>query len=528
MSEVTQAPVAVPAAADAAGAKVLFRLEGVSKSYFGNKALDGIDFELRAGEVHVLFGENGAGKSTMINIMVGTVQHDGGTLTYLGRTLARGSWHPQRARSQGVSAVFQEFSLVPTLTVTENLFLGREIKRHGLLDQSAMNAQAKRLLDELSFAIPCDALVETLSRAQQQMVEIAKALLGKPQVLILDEPTASLTEAETEVLFALIDKLRAQGVGIIYVSHRMKEIRRLANRITILRDGRHIRTVEADAVTDGELVELMVGRPIGVLFPEIRHQPGQLVLRGDRLTTADGSIRDISFDLACGEVVGVAGLVGGGKSELVRSVFGLAPLASGEVWVEGRRVERLNPEALLRRGVCYFPADRVAEGLALTRSITENATITATRQKSLGWGPFLNRGAEKGIAQRALDRMNLLARTGAREVKDLSGGNRQKVMLARGLVRETRIFLFDEPTVGIDVGAKLEIYRVIQQLAESGAAVLIVSSDLPEILHLCRRAYVVHRGRLVAHLEGANLNEATVLHHFFPKDPSSENRELAA
>lgn len=527
MAEVKHAPAGAHASGGT-GPQVLFRLDAVSKSYFGNKALDAVSFELLAGEVHVLFGENGAGKSTMINIMVGTVPHDGGELTYLGRTLARGSWNPHHARAQGVSAVFQEFSLVPTLTVTENLFLGREITRHGLLDQSAMNARAQELLDELSFKIPCGALVESLSRAQQQMVEIAKALLGKPQVLILDEPTASLTEAETEVLFALIDKLRAQGVGIIYVSHRMKEIRSLADRITILRDGRHIRTVHASEVSDIELVELMVGRPIGVLFPEIHHKPGQLVLRADRLTTVDGTVNDISFDLACGEVVGVAGLVGGGKSELVRSVFGLETLASGEVWVDGRWVERLSPEALLSRGVCYFPADRAAEGLALTRAITENATITATRQKALGWGPFLNRRTEKGIAQRALDRLNLLARTGANEVKDLSGGNRQKVMLARGLVRPTRIFLFDEPTVGIDVGAKLEIYRVIKQLAEEGAAVLIVSSDLPEILHLCRRAYVVHRGNLVAHLSGDELNEATVLHHFFPKDPSADQREPAA
>jgi ribose transport system ATP-binding protein len=502
----------------------LFKLRGVSKSYFGSKALDGVDFELRQGEVHVLFGENGAGKSTLINILVGTIGHDGGDVAYQGQILSRGRWNPQLARAQGVSAVFQEFSLVPTMTVTENLFLGRELKLRLLLNQAAMREQARELLASLSFDIPADALVGALSRAQQQMVEIAKALLGDVKVLILDEPTASLTEAETEVLFSLIDKLRGQGVGIVYVSHRMKEIRRLADRITVLRDGRRIDTVEASECTDSDLVQLMVGRSIDVLYPKIEHQPGALLLRAWNLSTQGGAINDVSIEVAAGEVVGVAGLVGGGKSEVARAIFGLEKLTAGEVWVEGRRVESLKPESLLRKGVCYFPADRVAEGLALSRTVTENATITATRLPKLGWGPFLNRRVEKSLADQALNKLNLLARTGANEVKDLSGGNRQKVMLARGLVRDTRVFLFDEPSVGIDVGAKLEIYRVIKQLAESGAAVLIVSSDLPEILHLCRRAYVVHRGKLVAHLQGDELNEATVLNHFFPQDKAASQQ----
>ncbi|GAD21702.1 ABC-type sugar transport system, ATPase component [Acidovorax sp. MR-S7] len=499
-------------------ATTLFQLSGVSKSYFGSRALDGVDFDLRAGEVHVLFGENGAGKSTLINILVGTVTHDAGEIAYQGKPLERGRWNPHVARSRGVSAVFQEFSLVPTMSVTENLFLGREIKGRGLLRQSEMEDKARALLAQLCFAIPAGALVASLSRAQQQMVEIAKALLGDPQVLILDEPTASLTEAETDVLFSLIGTLKARGVGIVYVSHRMKEIRRLADRITVLRDGRRIDTVSAGEVTDGALVQLMVGRPIDVLYPQIEHCPGALALRAWNITTANGTVRDANIEVASGEVVGIAGLVGGGKSELARAVFGLEPLTSGEVWVDGRRVARLTPEALLRRGLCYFPADRVAEGLALTRTVTENATITATRLPQFGWGPFLNRRAEKGLADQALSRLNLLARTGATDVIDLSGGNRQKVMLARGLVRPTRIFLFDEPTVGIDVGAKLEIYRAIKELAEGGAAVLMVSSDLPEILHLCRRAYVVHRGALAAHLVGDELTESRVLNHFFPAD----------
>lgn len=511
-------PPATPAKIPAA----LFELDGVSKAYFGCRALDGIDFDLRPGEVHVLFGENGAGKSTLINILVGTIAHDAGEVTYLGRPLQRGKWSPHLARINGVSAVFQEFSLVATMTVVDNLFLGREIRKRGLLDPSEMARQARSLLGRLGFAISVDALVGSLSRARQQMVEIAKALLSDPRVLILDEPTASLTEAETQVLFALIGRLRADGVGIVYVSHRMKEIRRLADRITVLRDGRHVATVEASACSDVELVQLMVGRPVDVLFPRIDHRPAQSALRASNLSTTNGSLNDVSVDVRAGEVVGIAGLVGGGKSEVIRAIFGLEPLSAGEVWVDGRPVAALDPESLLRRGVCYFPADRVAEGLALTRPVIENATITAVaRLRALCFGPFIKRRAERSLAHGALERLNFQARTGATEVKDLSGGNRQKVMLARGLVRQTRVFLFDEPTVGIDVGAKVEIYRVIKQLVEDGAAVLLVSSDLTEILNLCRRAYVVHRGRLVAHLEGADLQESTVLDHFFPQDGAS-------
>ena len=503
----------------------LFVLRMVTKTYSGVKALDQVDFDLLPGEVHVLFGENGAGKSTLINILVGTIAHDGGQMFYRGQPAPKNDWSPQVARAAGVSAVFQEFSLVPTMTVAENLFLGRELSHAGILDKPGMHEAAEQALARLSFAIPTQALAYTLSRAQQQMVEIAKALLGDVRVLILDEPTASLTEAETGVLFALIHNLRSQGVGIVYVSHRMKEIRRLADRITILRDGKKIDTVEAANCSDDELIQLMVGRPIGMLFPHIDHKPGLKLLEAKGLCLPNGLLQNVSIHVAAGEVVGMAGLVGGGKSEVARALFGLERLSSGSVWVDGEQVTNPQPERMLRKGVCYFPADRVAEGLALTRPVIENASITATRLPELSWFGLLNLRAEKQRSANALSTLNLQTRTGATDVQELSGGNRQKVMLARGLMRDTRVFVFDEPTVGIDVGAKLEIYQVIKHLAEQGAAVLLISSDLPEILHLCCRVYVVHRGRLVAHLRDDEIEEATVLRHFFPNE--THEKELS-
>jgi ribose transport system ATP-binding protein len=483
-------------------------------------ALDAVDFDLRHGEVHVLFGENGAGKSTLINIIAGTYPPDAGEFKFRGETIARLT--PHAARLIGISPVFQEFSLVPELSVEENLFLGREISAVGFLNRPAMRAKARAVISDLGFDLQPDRKVSELSRAHQQMVEIAKAFLAEVRLLILDEPTASLTEAETESLFGLVAKLKAAGVGIIYVSHRIREFQKIGDRITVLRDGRKIATVTSGDVTETELVELMTGRKMGVLYPHIDHLPGEKLLEVEDVTLTDGSARNVSFHARAGEITGIAGLVGCGKSEIVRAVYGLEAIASGTIRVRGEAVSRLSPAALLQRGVCYFPSDRVAEGLALARPVRENASMAALDLPEFSHGRLMRRASERRAVQTIVERLNLRPPQIERAVANFSGGNRQKVLLARGLTRDISIFLFDEPTVGIDVGAKIEVYELMKSLVRRGAAIVLVSSELSEVMNLSHRLYVMHRSRLVAELTGADINEPEVLSHFFREAPTAE------
>ncbi|MDF2618535.1 MAG: transporter related protein [Xanthobacteraceae bacterium] len=503
-----------------AAAAPLLELKGISKRFTGVRALDHVDLDVRAGELHVLFGENGAGKSTLINVIAGTFPPDEGSFHFDGEEIRHLT--PQRARAIGISPVFQEFSLVPSLTVEENLFLGREVSAGGVLRAGAMRKKARALIDELGFDLDPGRRVDDLSRAHQQMVEIAKALLGKVRLLILDEPTASLTERETGRLFELIAKLKAQGVGLIYVSHRMREIRALADRVTVLRDGRHIRTLDAARVTDGELVELMTGRRIDVLFPAIPHAPTEVAVDVEDLTLADGSVREVNFYARAGEITGIAGLVGCGKSELVRAIYGLEPIVGGTVRIEGTPYDAPAPRESLTRGVAYFPANRVAEGLALSRPIRENASMTALDLPAFARLGLLRQGSERGLVGRAMERLKLRPPNIERPAGALSGGNRQKVMLGRALTRELKVFLFDEPSVGIDVGAKLEVYEFMKQLVEAGAAVIVVSSELPEVLALSNRLYVMHHGRIATELTGTDKTEQNVLASFFKEHLATE------
>jgi ribose transport system ATP-binding protein len=502
-------------AAEAArdGGDLLLVLTNFSKRFPGVVALEGVDFELRQGEVHVLFGENGAGKSTLINVIAGTYPADTGTFKYRGREIAHLT--PQAARVIGISPVFQEFSLVPELTVEENLFLGRELTAGGFLNRRAMRARARAVVRELNFDLHPDYKVAQLSRAHQQMVEIAKAFLTEVRLLILDEPTASLTDAEAAKLFELIAKLKAAGVGIIYVSHRMREIKRIADRITVLRDGHKIKTVEAGDVSETELVELMTGRKIGVLFPQIKHNPGDKLLEIESVTLSDLSVNDVSFYARAGEITGIAGLVGCGKSEVIRAVVGLEPIESGMIRVRGKVISAPTPAAMTKRGVCYFPSDRVAEGLALARPVRENVSMAALDLPGFSRHRLLQRRSERRIVQGIVEKLSLRPPLIERAVASFSGGNRQKVLLARGLTRDISVYLFDEPTVGVDVGAKAEIYELMQTLLATGVAIVLVSSDLPEVLNLSHRLYVMHRSHMVAELTGANINEPAVLAHFF-------------
>jgi ribose transport system ATP-binding protein len=494
----------------------LLRLNKITKRFPGVLALDEVDFELRAGEVHVLFGENGAGKSTLINLIAGALRPDGGEIDFRGEAAELRSVHD--ARSRGISAVFQEFSLVPQLTVEQNLFLGAEATRFGVLNKKALHRQAGEVLARLGFPLRPNQTVAFLSRAEQQMVEIAKAFRSELSVLILDEPTASLTERETDRLFALVEQVKEEGVGIIYITHRMNEIRRIGDRITVLRDGRYVATVEAKTASDDELLRLMTGRVIDQVFPKIRFDPGDVMLEIEGLSTADGAVGDVSLEVRRGEIVGLAGLVGSGKSELARACFGLEPVSQGRIVFDGVETRGLKPRQMLDRGFFYIPPDRREEGLVMMRGVRENITLPGLGLPALSHGPVLRRGAERELALDLARRLNLQPLRIEREVDHFSGGNQQKILLAKSLTRDVKLFVFDEPTVGVDVGTRVAIYEFIRELCEGGAAVLLISSDLPEILHLTNRVYVMYRGSLRAELSGAEIDQETVLGHFFERE----------
>ena len=479
-------------------------------------ALDGVDFDLRRGEVHVLFGENGAGKSTLINIIAGTYPPDTGTFKYQGKEIAYLT--PHGARVIGISPVFQEFSLVPELTVEENLFLGREMTAGGFLNRAAMRARARddHRANSVSTCGPT-ARCRELSRAHQQMVEIAKAFLTEVRLLILDEPTASLTEAEAAKLFDLIAKLKASGVGIIYVSHRMREIKQIADRITVLRDGRKIKTVEAGDVSETELVELMTGRKIGVLFPT--HRPParpEACSRSSMSRWPTARSTTSASTRGAGEITGIAGLVGCGKSEIVRAIFGLEPIETGTIRVRGKEIARRR-----RRARCCKRASAIFRRTASPRAWRWRARCAKTSRwrrsicrPSPGTASF-SAGASGGPCRASSTSCRCARRRSSERWRHFSGGNRQKVLLARGLTRDISVYLFDEPTVGIDVGAKVEVYELMKRLLATGVAIVLVSSDLPEVLNLSHRLYVMHRSRMVAELLGADINEPAVLSHFF-------------
>jgi ribose transport system ATP-binding protein len=492
----------------------LLKLENISKRFPGVSALYKVDFDLHEGEVHVLFGENGAGKSTLINIVAGALRPTTGRILYRGKETHFPNVHS--ARKVGVHAVFQEFSLIPQLTVTQNLFLGVEKGRYGFLEKKKTHKQTKEILERLGFELDPRKKIVYLTRAEQQMVEIAKVFGSDLSVLILDEPTASLTEKETERLFALIEQARNNNVGIIYITHRMGEIKRISDRITILRDGHYIATVKTDSVTDNELVELMTGRVIDQIFPTIQYNPTETILSVHNIKTVDNSVNDVSMEFKKGEIVGMAGLVGSGKSKVMRACFGIEEIKSGKIIFEGNELTKVTPAKMLDMGMFYIPPDRRNEGLVMMRNVRENITLAALPLLKLSlYSMFLKRKNERGLALDLSQKLNLQPLKIERSVDLFSGGNQQKILLAKVLTRNTKIFIFDEPTVGVDVGTRAAIYEFLGDLCQQGAAIVLISSDLPEILHLTNRVYVFYRGDLRAELKGEEITEQNVLFHFF-------------
>ncbi|TPN20837.1 sugar ABC transporter ATP-binding protein [Mesorhizobium sp. B2-3-3] len=495
---------------------LLLQTRGLTKRYPGVVALSDMDFDLRAGEVHVLFGENGAGKSTLISLLAGATQPTHGRIIIKGKDVSFGSVHD--ARVHGVRTVFQEFSLVPQLTVEENMLLGREFCRGPFLDKAALRRTARDILERLGFALRPDAVVATLSRADQQMVEIAKAFTEGVSVLILDEPTASLTEKETDKLFALIDLAKRNGTGIIYVTHRMAEIRHIGDRITVLRDGRKIVTLDVDEADDNQLIERMTGRIIDQIYPTINYKPGRMLLELEQVSIANDLVRSASISVRAGEIVGIAGLVGSGKGSVGRAAFGLEKIVKGRITLKGRDVTGQSVSSMMQQGLFYIPSDRKQEGLVMMRGARENIALSSLDSPDFVRFGWLRRGQEIRRAAKLAGDLKLRPMDLERSVEQFSGGNQQKVMIAKALLREIELFIFDEPTVGVDVGTRVSIYELMGKLCEAGAGILLISSDLPEILNLTNRTYVMYRGEVRTELHGADITQQNVLGHFFERD----------
>jgi ribose transport system ATP-binding protein len=492
----------------------ILRLERVTKRFPGVLALDAASVTFRAGEVHVLLGENGAGKSTLISILSGAAQATSGRVILNGEECRFAS--VAEASRAGISAVYQEFSLVSELTVTENIFLGRERRGRFGLDRAGMRQAAARILEDLDFRLDPEARVATLSRAQQQMVEIAKGYRDDQKVVIFDEPTASLSTSESEKLFHLIDRLRARGIAIVYITHRMAELHRLADRVTVMRDGKIVGTLDHAETSEDELIRMMAGRDVQALFPDIPppSDPAEApVLSVDGL--GGRGFSDITFRVGAGEIVGLAGLVGCGKSDVGRCIAGLERVRHGRISLNGRDVAGLSIRKRMREGVYYLPSDRKAEGLILTQGARFNISIRSGNGAGAGSYGVVSRREEARKAQEVAERVDLRPLDIERNMILFSGGNQQKVLFAKAIAGNLKLLILDEPTVGVDVNARAAIYRLVADLAARGVAVLMISSDLTEILNLCSRVHVMCEGRVAGPLAGEEINENKVLERMF-------------
>ncbi len=486
----------------------LLRATGISKSFAGIHALRDVAFLLHPGEVHALVGENGAGKSTLVKIITGAYQADAGSLEVAGQPVADPD--PIKTRSLGIVPIYQQPALFPDLSVAENMALG--IERGGAWRRvrwSQRRDRARQLLERVSAAIDPDAPVSELTMPEQQLVEIARALGAEARILIMDEPTASLSEREVARLFRVIRELRAQGVGIIYISHRLEELFEIGDRVTVLRDGENVATHPLAGLDRGQLIRLMVGRELSTVYPKLPARVGETVLELAGVGCRESGVSDIDLTLRKGEILGLAGLVGAGRTELARILFGLTPPDSGTIWVAGQAVTIRSPIQAMKHGIAYVPEDRRHHGVILDMAVTRNVTL-ATLSRMARFG-LLSFRRERILSESFVERLAIKTASVDSEVGNLSGGNQQKVALARWLAASPQILILDEPTQGIDVGAKSEIHRLMSELAGSGLAILMISSELPEILGMSDRIAVLHAGRLMGLLNREDADQEKIL-----------------
>jgi rhamnose transport system ATP-binding protein len=485
----------------------LIELRGISKAYGGVHALSDVSLAIARGSVHALVGENGAGKSTLVKILTGVVHADTGDVLVDGQPQRISD--PQAAHRLGLIAMYQEPTVFPDLTVAENVFAGRQPRgRLHTVDWGRMRASVRDLLAELGVDFGPDTPVRGLGVADRQLLEIAKALSASARLLIMDEPTAALSPHEVEALFATVRRLRERGVAIVFISHRLDEVMAIADTVTVLRDGRHVATQPAAHLSQGELVRLMVGRSLDALFPKQDAEVGDVVLRASGLYRR-GFFTDVSFELKRGEIVGLAGFVGSGRSEVARAIFGIDRLDGGDLWIEGRRFRPRSPRKALRRGLAYLPEDRLQQGLVQTMSIARNASMAVLPE--LTPGGLVRPARERTLAQRFMEQLRIKATSPSQVVRSLSGGNQQKVVLSKWLAAEPRILILDEPTHGVDVATKADVHRTISTLAASGLTILLISSELLEILAMSDRVLVMREGRLAAEIPRAEATEERVI-----------------
>ena len=488
---------------------IVLRMQNIRKSFPGVLALDDVDFELRKGEVHVLLGENGAGKSTLVKILSGAYQLTRGEILLFGhRTELRS---PKHAQELGIGIIYQELQLVPHLTAAENIFLGREMTtRAGFIDTKALLSSAQRILADLGVQIDCDRPVRQFGIAQQQMIEVAKALSLDATILIMDEPTSALSETEIQQLFATIRRLKSKGVSVIYISHRLDELFEIGDRVTVLRDGKRVGTKRIDETSKSELIRMMVDRELKEQYPKQQAQIGEEVLRVEKLSRK-GTLKDVSFSLHRGEVLGISGLLGSGRTELARAIFGVDRIDSGRIYVKGKLQKIRSPRSAINLGLGFLTEDRKSQGLILILPVRDNISLPSLDSfSSLG---ILNLKKEEGEAGSYVNTLRIKTPGLRQQVLDLSGGNQQKVVLAKWLCSRADIFIFDEPTRGIDVGSKVEIYQLMNRLTAEGVAIIMISSELPEILGMSDRILVMRQHQIVAEISAGEATQEKIMRH---------------
>ena len=488
----------------------MIEMTGISKAFDGNTVLTDVQFSLQKGEIHALMGENGAGKSTLMKILTGIHTHDTGEIKFKGELV--NFKNPKEAEQAGIAVIHQELNILPDLTVAENLFLGNEkvFGKSGILKTKQMNKEAKKILSALGLNEDVKALTSELSVGKQQIIEIAKAMSSNAEIIIMDEPTAALTDREIESLFKTIKGLQANGVSFVYISHRMEEIFSICDRITILRDGEFVGVKKIRETSFDEIVQMMVGRELGERFPTRNSAIGEVKLAAEGLTR-NGYFEDISFELRKGEVLGISGLMGAGRTEVVQSLFGYRKLNKGNLILDGKPVKIKNPLQAKKLGFGYVTEDRKSEGLIVDFSVKENLSLTNFEKVSSNG--IISTRSEKELYESMVERLGVRVSGPEQAAKSLSGGNQQKVVIAKWLGIEPDVLILDEPTRGVDVGAKKEIYTIINELAERGVAILMISSELPEIIGMADRVLVMHEGNLMAELSKDEMTQEKIMHY---------------
>lgn len=483
-------------------------MEGIKKAFPGVVALDNVGFELRGGEVHALIGENGAGKSTLMKVLTGIYRQDSGEILFKGKRFQ--AKNPKDAQDKGISMIHQEFNLIPDLTVAENIFIAREPRRvwNTMIDDRKMFSESRKLIASLGLGIDARVTVNELSVAEKQMIEIVKALVVKSDVLVLDEPTSALTEKEVQRLFEIIKRLKREGVGIIYISHRLEEFDAIVDRVTVLRDGGFVKTCDWKGTSINDLIQMMVGRNLTEQFPHLQSEAGEIVFKAEHIVRGT-VLKDISIQARSGEILGIAGLMGAGRTELARAIFGADKMDSGKVWIHGAEFRPKSPHDAIRHGISYLPEDRKKDGLFLDLDVFDN--MLAGNLPAFSLGGVINEKKCRDAVRLKIGELNVRTPSSWQIIKYLSGGNQQKVLVSRWFCKNFRIIIFDEPTRGIDVGAKLEIYNLMNKVKASGAAIIMISSEMPEILGMSDRIIVMCEGRVTGELSRAEASSERIM-----------------